>query len=166
MASQLRVDKILPVDGAPTGGGGGIVQVISTIKTDLYNTSTTGTFTDVTGLSLTITPKFSTSKVFIMAHVSHQVNSDSVIVYKLLRGSTALGNSTVGSEGTYIGIAGGTYDANRAAPLSFNFLDSPSTTSATTYKIQVAHQNGAYRLNSRSGAMDASSTISAMEVSA
>ena len=82
MASQLRVDKILPVDGAPTGGGGGIVQVISTIKTDLYNTSTTGTFTDVTGLSLTITPKFSTSKVFIMAHVSHQVNSDSVIVYK------------------------------------------------------------------------------------
>ena len=43
MASQLRVDKIVPVDGVPSGGGGGIVQVISTIKTDLYNTSTTGT---------------------------------------------------------------------------------------------------------------------------
>jgi len=166
MSSELRVDKIIPTGGVPTGGGGGIIQVVSTIKTDLYATSTTGTFTDVTGLSLTITPKFSTSKVFIMAHMSHQTNGDAVIVYKLLRGSTALGNSTVGSEGLYVGIVGGGYNANRVSPMSFNFLDSPSTTSATTYKIQVAHQSGAYRLNSRSGAMDASSTISAMEVSA
>ena len=34
MSSQLRVDKILPVDGAPTGGGGGIIQVVQTIKKD------------------------------------------------------------------------------------------------------------------------------------
>ena len=36
MASQLRVDKILPVDGAPTGGGGGIIQVVQTQKKDTH----------------------------------------------------------------------------------------------------------------------------------
>ena len=41
MASQLRVDKILPVDGAPTGGGGGIIQVVQTIKKDQFTTSST-----------------------------------------------------------------------------------------------------------------------------
>ena len=34
MASQLRVDKIVPVDGAPTSGGGGIVQIVSATKVD------------------------------------------------------------------------------------------------------------------------------------
>ena len=37
MSSQLRVDKILPVDGAPTGGGGGIIQIQSTTKTDHFS---------------------------------------------------------------------------------------------------------------------------------
>ena len=34
MASELRVDRIVPVDGVPTGGGGGIIQVVSVTKTD------------------------------------------------------------------------------------------------------------------------------------
>ena len=62
MASKLRVDSILPVNGAPTSGGGGIVQCVSTTKTDTFTTASTS-FTDVTGLSATITPKFSTSKI-------------------------------------------------------------------------------------------------------
>ena len=66
MASQLRVDKIVPVDGAPSGGGGGIIQIKQTVKTDLFSTSTTGDTIDVTGVSVTITPKFSTSKIFVM----------------------------------------------------------------------------------------------------
>ena len=41
MSSQLRVDKILPVDGAPTGGGGGIIQVVQTIKKDQFTTAST-----------------------------------------------------------------------------------------------------------------------------
>ena len=64
MASQLRVDKILPVDGAPTNGGGGIIQVKQTVKTDTFSTLNE-TFADVTGLSVSITPKFSTSKIMV-----------------------------------------------------------------------------------------------------
>ena len=60
MASQLRVDKIVPVDGVPTNGGGGIIQVVSTTKTDTFSTTSTS-FTDVTGFSVNITPKFSSS---------------------------------------------------------------------------------------------------------
>ena len=68
MTSQLRVDKILPVDGAPTNGGGGIIQVQSTTKTDTssFASDTTDTFVDLSGLSVSITPKFSTSKILIM----------------------------------------------------------------------------------------------------
>ena len=65
MASKLRVDSILPVDGAPTGGGGGIIQVKSATITNTFDNDQE-TFADVTGVTVTITPKFSTSKMLIM----------------------------------------------------------------------------------------------------
>ena len=52
MASKLRVDSILPVDGAPSGGGGGIIQVVQTIKKDQFTTSSSvssGGYVDLTG---------------------------------------------------------------------------------------------------------------------
>ena len=64
MSSQLRVDKILPVDGAPTGGGGGIIQMQMGVSTS-QSTTTSGNY-DATALSASITPKFNTSKIFIM----------------------------------------------------------------------------------------------------
>ena len=54
MSSQLRVDKIVPVDGAPTGGAGGVVQIQSTTKTDTFQKASGDTFQDVTGLSVSI----------------------------------------------------------------------------------------------------------------
>ena len=63
MSSQLRVDKILPVDGAPTNGGGGIIQVKMGTFTDRFNT-TSSTMVD-TGLSVSIPPKFATSKILV-----------------------------------------------------------------------------------------------------
>ena len=71
MASQLRVDKILPVDCAPTNGGGGIIQVKSTTKTDAFNMPSNDTsFHTVTGLSVTITPTRSDSKILVMYDMS------------------------------------------------------------------------------------------------
>ncbi len=147
-------------------GAGKILQVLSVIKTDLYSQSSAGSFTDIPNLNLTITPSATSSKILAMAHLCHNVSNTSDYAYRLLRGSTALGNSTVGSEGTRVGIACGTNNANRSDPVALFFLDSPNTTSATTYKIQVNHQNGSYRLNSRSGQWDGSSTLTIMEVGA
>ena len=64
MASELRVDKIVPTGGVPTGGGGSIIQTVQTVKTDTFATSSQP-FTDITGLSATITPKFSLSLIHI-----------------------------------------------------------------------------------------------------
>ena len=163
------VERMQITNSGVSGTGisaGKILQVLFTIKTDLYSTSTTGSFSDIPNLTLTITPASASNKIFILANMTHNISSASDFAYRLLRGSTALGNSTVGSEGFMIGIACGTNNGDRGNPVCLSFLDSPNTTSATTYKIQVAHQNGSYRLNSRQGQWDGSSTITVMEVAA
>ena len=62
MTSELRVDKIIPTTGAPTGGGGGIIQVKHLTKTDSFSTTSTS-LVDITGFSLSITPQFNNSKI-------------------------------------------------------------------------------------------------------
>ena len=80
MTSELRVDKIVPTDGVPASGGGGIIQVVhssATTETAQTNSGTTqNTLTD-TGLSATITPKFSTSKVLVLVHQTYQIDNTS-----------------------------------------------------------------------------------------
>ena len=143
MTSQLRVDKIVPVDGVPSGGGGGIVQCVSTTKTDTFTTASTS-FVDVTGLSATITPKFSTSKILISYTLS--ISSNGFPMFKLLRGSTDIfvGDAASNRVRCFFGGYMGGLHAGLTLPVSGNFLDSPSTTSATTYKFQtgVIHTTG------------------------
>ena len=62
--SQLKVNSIIPVSGVPTGGGGGIIQTVTAVKTDTASTNSTS-FVD-TGLEATITPTSSTSKILII----------------------------------------------------------------------------------------------------
>ena len=65
MASELRVDKIIPTTGIPTGGGGGIIQIQQdTLITQTESTAATDVRVDV-GLEVSITPKFSTSKIYV-----------------------------------------------------------------------------------------------------
>ena len=145
MSSQLRVDKILPVDGAPTGGGGGIIQMQMGVTTS-QSTTTSGNY-DATALSASITPKFNTSKIFIM--VSGGMNgtagggdSAEQIAYKIYRSvggaSFAEVESSANGQGMmYMGDGG-----NKYTQLSINYLDSPSTTSAITYKLYQKRTGG------------------------
>ena len=173
MASQLRVDKILPVDGAPTSGGGGIIQVVhssATAETSQANSGTTQTTLTDTGLSATITPKFSTSKVLVLVHQTYQIDNGSNDVQfqinMLLRD---------GSNNTLHGGMG--YNALRWKNMistsnvySLNFLHSPNTTSAFTYKMTMNY----YYMSSGSGNLRAQrddqancqSEMTLMEVSA
>ena len=144
---------------------GKTLQVIQTVKTDLFTTTTTNTYGDITGFNVTVTPASSTSKIFIMAQMYQHTSASTHVLYRLLRGSTEIGSSTVGSGG-YTGIAGGSITTHRGSNVSFNLLDSPSTTSAITYKVQVLHGSGTYRLNSRSSTWNASSTLTVQEVAA
>ena len=175
MASQLRVDKIVPVDGVPTGGGGGIIQVKSVVKTDLFNTNSSS-FTDITGLSVSITPKFSTSKILFQFHLGsfQNQNNTSRAFVRMMRDSTAIcvGDAATGHECTAAVCSRANDDNHTQFPVSMQFLDSPSTTSAVTYKLQASCGNdgGTLYLNSP-GTVDAqsgntASTITVMEISA
>ena len=176
MTSKLRVDSILPVDGAPTSGGGGIIQVVSTVKTDTFSTTSTS-FTDITGYSVSITPKFSSSKILIMGTLvaGYGVSSAYALYFRLMRGSTPIcvgdsdGNKTQASFGTQ-GLA----NTDTTISFPFQFLDSPNTTSATTYKVQATSENPQTLYVNRSLETDGNadivarfaSTLTVMEVSA
>jgi hypothetical protein len=154
------------------GGGGKVLQVVSTIKTDTFSQSSTSTLTDITGLSVSITPSSNTSKVFVIAHIGvSDVSAGSGLGFALIRGSTKIGaGDTAGSRNTV--IAGGLYDPERANPIAFSYLDSPSTTSSTTYKIQMYNNNATGYVNRTHTDSDSaayprgSSTITVWEIGA
>ena len=141
MSSELRVDKIIPTSGVPTGGGGGIVQVKQTVKTDVFSMES-ATAADITGMSVTITPKFSTSKVLIQVSLSYGGEDNMYGAVNLLRGSTVVTQGDAGSGSNTratFGIGGDNNNFQyKLVSATYTFLDSPSTTSATTYKLQVA----------------------------
>ena len=179
MASQLRVDKIVPVDGVPTGGGGGIIQVKQTVKTDTFSTLSE-TFTDVTGLSVSITPKFSTSKIMVSYSGCGGSNQNRVGHIRLARviGGTTTTDIFIGDQsGASQAQASSTFvQTNSYYVSSFTgtFIDSPSTTSAVTYKLQLAAGDQDYQVhigrshdnNNEFSRSTTPSQITVMEISA
>ena len=172
MASELRVDKIIPTGGVPTGGGGGIVQIKYAIKTDTQSISTVGynvTPPDVTGLSVSITPKFSTSKFLVQMHIgSHGTTNNAACTFRIYRGST---NITVGGGGDNRHGAAVFYNSNNTAigvPASFSVLDTPGNTNTHTYKVTGFTNAGTLWINRLPGdsSWNTISTITVMEVSA
>ena len=139
MASQLRVDKILPVDGAPTGGGGGIVQVVQSFDTATSSSSVDGGALTDHVLTQSITPKFSTSKVLVEFHVmcssSSTMNRLGAVI---TRGGSPVGVADdTGDNKTENTVCIVANDTNEPYTLSGKFLDSPATTSAVTYGIKI-----------------------------
>ena len=173
MTSQLRVDKIIPVDGVPTGGGGGIIQIKQGTLTSKFNTAS-ATMVD-SGLSVTITPKFATSKILVQVSLGSLANSAALkrAFMNIVRGSTNVitGDAATGDEVT-AALCTRSADSDHAqVPVSFMALDSPATTSATTYKVQLSRggDSGTVYLNGSACADayagNAASTIIVMEVS-
>ena len=123
-------------------GGGKLLQVVQTVKTDTFS-STSGTFTDITGMSVTITPSSSSNKIRIKSSINYGGDDNFYGGIALLRGSTSIGVSTAGT-GNQINATIGVYQPPvagngqyKAYNASIDFLDSPNTTSATTYKLMV-----------------------------
>lgn len=133
--SILKVDTI---NEKTSGNGvaipGHVIQVAHAVDTS-GQTSTGGSSYVDTGLSCTITPKFSTSKVLVIVGqplmMSIATTDAREVYYRIVRGSTGL-------------VEGGSqFDLTHSAAYQstgwfngLNYLDSPATTSATTYKTQ------------------------------
>jgi hypothetical protein len=177
MTSIIKVDTIqTAAGGTPTaaslgidlGNVGKIGQVVTSNLTT-HNSITTSGWTD-TGITATITPSSASSKILILWKVFFSNSSGDGFSGKLVRASTDIGTGTgTGTQGT---MTFATANANSywSFDNSGNYLDSPSTTSATTYKIQVKPQAGTLTMyinrSARANSTDPTgiSTITLMEV--
>lgn len=131
-----------------SGSGQVPVQVVQTVKSDTFSANPgQNTWVDVTGLSVSITPTSATNKilVFIDVAVGTSTITTGASVIRLVRGSTPiyLGDAA-GSRA--LGISSFPYPLAEYAIIRYSgvFLDSPATTSATTYKYQIAGESTGY----------------------
>lgn len=136
--------------------GGQVLQVVNgTIATEIANTTTT--YVD-TQLTATITPKFSTSKILVIVDQADVYSPTTTgTKLQLLRGSTSI--LVFGGYVAYQSL--GSIDIGS---VSCNYLDSPATTSATTYKTQFAQRvSSASAVYVQNGGLSYS-TITLMEI--
>ena len=167
-SSGITMGSGKAISGA--GAGGKILQVVSTTKTNTWS-GTTGSWQDITGFSVSITPSSTSSKVLVNVHINGS-NGD-LAAFRLMRDSTAIGIGDSGGgsrqQGT-IGPMSFSRDSNRCFAASMMFLDSPSTISATTYKLQTFCHSSTNYINRTNSDTDANynsrpiSTITVMEI--
>jgi hypothetical protein len=154
----------------PTGS---VLQVVSTFKNDVFST-TSSSFVDVTGLSVSITPASASNKILVFVSLGNVVDSGDVAYAILLRGSTQIANASGGDGVLGGGFTGGNVTGESyygIRPICLTYLDSPSTTSSTTYKIQIRSNTGTAYLNrstqnSNNYDRKGVSTITVMEIAA
>ena len=156
-------------NGTATGfGGGKILQVKQTFKNDTASTNS-GTYAAISGLTVSITPSSSSNKILYRGCL-YLAGSGSESVFRLTR--TVGGTETeIATPSNFVDDEDGTFahgGGSRYAGHSFEFLDSPNTTSAITYGIKWQVHSGTTYLNRTwdVGWFHGISTITAMEVAA
>jgi hypothetical protein len=172
--ATLITSGTLPKTRLPTGS---VLQVVSNTKTDTF-TTTGSDYVDVTGLSVSITPTSASSKILVIVtfNLSGQDTSAGAN-YRFVRDSTPVCiGDTASNRGRASGGVPYINNVNVYTTISGSFLDSPATTSSTTYKIQITGGNpGSYAGVNRTQADSdvtnpyssrAASTITVMEIAA
>ena len=136
--------------GTATGfGGGKVLQLVSTTKTDVW-TAATG-WNDITGMSIAITPAADSSTILLLVHanICNVTSVTNGCMVRLVRDSTSIAVGT-GTLSNRI-AASFEYNGNGTSRTSTSgaivHLDSPATTSATTYKLQGYTPSGTFGLN-------------------
>ena len=138
--SELRTNRIVPRDGLPSGSSGGIIQVVfaqTNTQASQTNAATTQTTLFWTNLQATITPKFSTSKILVMANQNFNITGPDVTQlqfnFYICNSSGTILQGQPGAD---------SFDQNRLKELRahagthpIHFLHSPNTTSAFTYRV-------------------------------
>ena len=141
---QVNSGATAPEWAAPAGGGK-VLQVVSAVTTTA-TTIASSSMTD-TGITATITPTLATSKIFVLISANAQVKRsavDAAAGAQLLRGGTTILDYFPSSAPRFSKIEVGNATSVDAQNLgSIIYLDSPATTSATTYKLQALSEKTA-----------------------
>ena len=150
-AAGVTIDGVLLKDSKLASGTGNVLQVVTGTDSSAANISSTS-FVD-TGLSASITPSATSSKVLVICSMHTFVYAGGDIPYaylKLLRDSTSLTQFQVGTKGDAHENDNNSYLAD--AP-TVAYLDSPSSTSSLTYKAQAQYSGtaGGYITTANSG---------------
>jgi hypothetical protein len=148
--STLKTNLIQPSTGTAVQIPGHTIQTVSSTLTS----AATGTGTSIvdTGLTATITPSSTSSKIYVNGYISIGTQAYAVYCW-LVRGSTQIlkGDAASNRPVVTISTSGEGGDGNEIfliQPTPFSYLDSPNTTSATTYKIQIRqYGTGAWYIN-------------------
>jgi hypothetical protein len=166
MVTYRKDDDLVEVfNGSAFTPVGRVLQVVSTTKTDNFTTTSTS-LVDITGLTASITPSSDTNKVLVFFHTNLSNSSAGTEATRvtLLRDSTQIsvgtGGSAANSSGNYQG------PVSSIQTVSGTHLDSPNTTSAVTYKMQMLVSGATGMLNRRgdSTSVGVASSITVMEV--
>jgi hypothetical protein len=178
--STIKTNAIQTVAGKPIlNSTGSILQVVQTVKTDTFSTGTAQSWVNITGLSISITPSSTSSKILFLADIqgSGAGSYSNLVFFKILRNggdiSGALGNSRSGFNRAAAGHQRASLDANSCFRAPLYYLDSPASTSAVTYQLQGLAELTGFVINrtaadggSQIYSYTAISSITAMEVSA
>jgi len=169
VTSAKLADGAVTTAKLPTGS---VLQVVSTEKSDSF-TTTSSSFVDVTGMSATITPSSTSSKILVFFNVG-LIGNDTIGQFsylKLVRGSTDISIGDTAGSRTRVSAGVGGDQAYENSPASIHILDSPATASAVTYKIQMKTQtSGTAKFNSLSDNNDSaaysrsSASLTLMEI--
>jgi hypothetical protein len=162
-----------PISVPLAGIGSNVVQ---TVKTDTFSTTAAG-YTAVTGLTVTITPTSSSSKVLVTGRVTINNTTGAntgVLAYRLMRGVTEVGSGTAVGNRVAAGASGNSGELSAFAnmTLPIEFLDAPASATAVTYAIEVYRSAGTTRVNTTYDDGDladrprTSSVLTAIEVAA
>ena len=148
----------VPSSAMPAGS---VLQVLQTVKTDTFSTTST-TMTDITGLSVSITPTSAASKILVFMNASIGGGNASDVNHvgvQIVRGSTAIfvgdarGTRMQATGVVNTGLVGQMFHPNTV------YLDSPATTSAITYKLQIKTTTASYTANVNRSGRDADDAI-------
>jgi hypothetical protein len=141
--TKLNNLSVSALTALPSGVGGKVLQAVSTTKTDTFSVAGTTSLVDVTGLSVSITPSSASNKILITGFIGSSIGaSGNQSFFHLLRNSTEIAKADA-SASRRIAHTAAVSNAETLGtwvltPIPFQHLDSPSTTSATTYKIQIS----------------------------
>lgn len=168
--------KIVASDVGAIKAPGAILQLISVEATGNYSFNTaTGTYTDVSALTLNITPKFNNSKIFLTAKIDIAGASGQRFGLRFTRDgsvpTSSIGDADLSRTRAHTSGVGQGSNAIDNGGMGMQFLDSPATTNQVTYKVQVTMEgNNQVVINRSITHADSSSvyvslsTLTAMEV--
>ena len=130
--STLKVNDIQTITGTPNRGK--ILQVVQLTYASKSTNASISVFTDTPFGTLTITPSSTSSRILLSTTFGYGISPGTTCIFRFTRNGTPVGTSGVDLNASF-GTGGSNNDAWREC-VSFQYLDSPATTSALSYKIQ------------------------------